>query len=93
MEINKEIQTKYGIIDVTFYFEEGVWVANNNNSKLCVVVQEYSFNEAYDKIIELYEYIYEFNIEYESNPNKNKVNKEVLNDLIHKKMFWKLQNN
>lgn len=93
MEIKKQIQTKYGAFEAEFMVEDGVWVASAEYEKTSAIVQENSFEEALEKLIELFECVMDYKLNYDNNPHKDKMDKILFWDLIYGKHFYETYKN
>ena len=91
MDIKRNIETKYGIVEVDFHFEDGVWTGSTNKDVFAIASNE-SFDELEMTLVEMYEMGVIFNKVYNNNPHKNKVEKEILKNLFTGD-WWKLHKN
>ena len=78
MDIKRNIETKYGIVEADFHFEDNHWVGVIDKNNCATVIGGDTFEETEEKLIKAWEFMITFNKIYESNPHKNKVEKELL---------------
>ena len=92
MEFKRNIETKFGIVEAEFHFEDSHWVGVVDKDNCGVVSSGDSFDEAEEHLIKMWEMMVVFNEIYENNPHKDKVEKEILKNLFTGD-WWKLHKN
>jgi len=92
MDIKRNIETKYGIVEADFHFEDNHWTGVIDKNNCGVVSSGDSFDEAEERLIKLWEMTVVFVDIYENNPDKDKVEKEILKNLFTRD-WWKLHKN
>lgn len=92
MDIKRNIETKYGSVEVDFHFEDNHWTGVIDKNNCATIVSEDTFEKAESKLIMMWEFMVEFNEVYENNPHKDKVEKEILKNFFTRD-WWKLHKN
>jgi predicted RNase H-like HicB family nuclease len=92
ISIKRNIETKFGIVEAEFNLEDNHWVGVVDKDNCAAVIGGDTFEEAEGKLIKAWEMMVIFNKIYESNPHKDKVEKELLGKFFSRD-WWKLHKN
>ena len=91
INIKRNIETKFGVTEVDFIFDDGTWVGSTSENVIAIASDK-DFEKLETKLIKMYEMGMIFNKIYENNPHKDKVEKEVLKNFFTRD-WWKLHKN
>ena len=92
MDIKRNIETKYGYVEVDFHFEDNRWSGIIDKDNCVVILNGDTLEVVEEKLVKAWEMMVIFIKIYENNPDKDKVEKEILKNLFTRD-WWKLHKN